>query len=203
MLNKLGNWLRNILPLGNSPKMMIVLAAFVALMIACIGFAKRAHGEDFTAAPTLHPYVQLSGGRTMLRGDASALNLAWTWRAPQSRADMWMTSMTLIGNSSFRGQAYRNNYAFSVQYVTGFDRFDIGIGPSWMINPAPYNGTPVNFNLMLGYRFARIPVTVWWDHFSCGGACSPNEGRDILFAGYRFGGRERRSRSFSTIEELQ
>jgi hypothetical protein len=184
-LTKLGNWLRNILPLGNAPKTMVLLFGFVVLFVMCIVWGKRAHADDAVDATPFQPYSQLSLGRTAFRGGAPALNLGWTWAVPQSKSDMLMTSVSLIGSSRFQGIDAPNNYAFGVQYVTGLKQLDIGLGPSWMENPGPYNGSHVNFNLMLGYRFKRWPATIWWDHYSCGGACSPNYGRDLLLIGYR------------------
>jgi hypothetical protein len=181
-LNTLGNWIRKVLPLGNNAKTMVVLGAFVAFLILCFALGKRAYGADVAEIG----YIQVSSGAAVLRGPTSALNLAFALPSPFDRGDIIQTSATLIGSSTYMGVQAPNNYAFSMQYITGLKNFDIGIGPSWMENPYPYNGSRVNFNLMIGYRFQRWPVTVWWDHFSCGGACSPNYGRDLLLIGYRF-----------------
>jgi hypothetical protein len=175
-LDRLGNFLRNFLPLDNAPKLMIALFIFVALFVAYMMLGLRALGAESMT-------IQASSGSAVLRGVAPALNLAWDIPSGHG-GDAVRFSTTLIGHSEFKGTAYPNNYAFSVQYVTGYGHFDIGLGPSWMINPLPYNGSNVNYNLMLGYRFPR--VTVWYSHFSCGGACSPNYGRDLALVGVRF-----------------
>lgn len=175
-LAKLGNFLRNFLPLDNAPQLMIVLFIFVVLFIAWMAIGKRAWGDTV---------IQASSGIAVIRGEAPALNIAWDIPAWHG-GDALRPSMTLIGHSSFKGTEYPNNYAFSLQYMTGFKHFDIGLGPSWIQNPRPYNGSNVNFNLMFGYRFTRLPVTLWYSHFSCGGACSPNYGRDLALVGWRF-----------------
>jgi hypothetical protein len=171
--DKLGNLLRYVLPLDNAPKLMIVLFLFVALFVAFMMMGKRAHGME----------IQASSGAAVIRGIAPALNLAWD--VPSGHGgDAVRASMTLIGHSTFKDQEYPNNYAFSVLYVTGMGHFDIGLGPAYLQNPLPYNGSHIDFNLFLGYRFPR--VTVWYSHFSCGGACSPNYGRDLALVGIRF-----------------
>jgi hypothetical protein len=177
-LDKLGNFLRNFLPLDNAPKAMIVLFIFVALLIAYMILGKRVWGAESMQ-------IQVSSGAAVIRGIAPALNIAWDVPSGHG-ADAVRFSTTLIGHSAFNGAQVPNNYAFSVQYITGFGHFDIGLGPSWMQNPQPYNGSNVNYNLMFGYRFTFLPLTVWYSHFSCGGACSPNYGRDLLLAGGRF-----------------
>lgn len=176
-LDKLGNFLRNFLPLDNAPKLMIVLFIFVALFIVYMILGKRVWGADLQ--------IQASSGVAVIRGTAPALNIAWDIPSGHG-GDAVRASMTLIGHSTFKDTEYPNNYVFSVQYVTGLGHFDIGLGPSWMQNPRPYNGSNVNFNLMFGYRFTRLPVTLWYSHFSCGGACSPNYGRDLMLIGWRF-----------------
>lgn len=178
MLEKIGEVIRKVLPLGNAGKAMVVLAVFVGLFL--LFAAMHAHAED---SPS---YTQVSLGRAVVRGQAPAMNLAFVFPAPQAKGDQWVASVTLIGASEFRGIKAPNNFAFDVNYVTGYRRFDIGLGPSWMINPYPYNGSRVNFSLQAGYRFERWPVTLWWKHFSCGGACDPNFGRDAIFLGGRF-----------------
>lgn len=177
MIEKIGNLLRTILPLGNGGKAMIALVVFVALFLTLLAMHARA-GEP-------ESYVQVSTGRAVVRGQTSALNVAWSFPSPQAAGDAWVVSTTLIGASDFRGLHAPNNYAFDVTYVTGLKRLDIGLGPSWMERPSPYNGSHINFTLQLGYRFQRWPITVWWKHFSCGGACEPNWGRDLLLLGWR------------------
>jgi hypothetical protein len=177
-LDRIGNFLRNFLPLDNAPKLMILLTVFVALFIAYMILGKRAQGAESMT-------IQASSGAAVVRGVAPALNIAWDYPSGHG-GDVWRGSMTLIGHSTFKDTQYPNNYAFSLQYVTGFGRFDIGLGPSWMQNYLPYNGSAVNFALTLAYRFTYWPLTLSYDHFSCGGACSPNYGRDILLLGMRF-----------------
>lgn len=114
------------------------------------------------------------------------LDLGFTWIAPQSTHDFWKSDLTLIGNSTFRGQAVPNNFAARGLYVTGFGDFDIGLGLALMKNPAPYNGGVANFTLELAYRFQFWPITLSISHMSNAGSQSPNLGRDFITLGYRF-----------------
>lgn len=181
-INKLGNWLRNLLPLDNAAPLMVLLFIIVGAFIAFMIFGRRAWGDTL---PPPHPTIQVSWGAAVLRGPAPALAIAWDYPSGHNN-DAIRASMVLIGHSTFKNTEYPNNYAFAVQYVTGYKQFDIGLGPSWMENPRPYNGSNINFNITLAYRFVRLPITIMYDHFSCGGACDPNYGRDLALVGYRF-----------------
>jgi hypothetical protein len=163
---------------NNPPWVVRILILFV--IVFALGMLMRCHAAE--------SYVQLSGGSTYIRGPAPVLDVGFTWIAPQSRHDFWKTDLTVIGSSTFRGQPAPNNFAVRGLYVTGFGHFDIGLGLAWLQNPAPYNGSPVNFTLELAYRFQRIPITITGSHISNAGTQSPNYGRDFLTIGYRFKG---------------
>jgi hypothetical protein len=68
--------------------------------------------------------------------------------------------------------------------VAEYRGFSAGIGMSYMLNPFPYNGSNVNAELLLGYRYGSFQIQ--WKHWSNAGARMPNYGRDVLFVGYRF-----------------
>lgn len=138
------------------------------------------------AAPLDAPYVQLSGGAAVVRGSTPALDLTFTLPAPQLRNAFWQGSLTVIGTSTYNGNAVPNNFALRGLFVDGFGRLDVGLGVSWMQNPGPYNGSPVNANLQLDYRFEFLPVTVTYTHMSNAGSRLPNLGRDVVLIGWRF-----------------
>jgi hypothetical protein len=124
-------------------------------------------------------------GTTFIRGPASVLDLTFTEPASQLKGAYWQESLTIIGTSTFNGQSVPNNFAARGLFVDGFGRFDVGLGLSWMQNPAPYNGSPVNFNLQLAYRLG-FGATLTYTHLSNAGSRLPNLGRDILILGWRF-----------------
>lgn len=162
---------------------LIAVLGIVALL--GLGMAiPRCHSAEL--GPLDAPYVQLSGGSTVVRGQAPVLDLTLTEPSPQLRNAFFQGSLTVIGTSTFNGKPVPNNFALRGLFVDGFGRFDVGLGISWMQNPAPYNGSPVNFNLQLDYRFRLLPITLTYTHMSNAGSRLPNLGRDIVLAGWRF-----------------
>ncbi len=175
-LTRLGNCLRNLVPLDNPAPIVVVIAAFLLALALALALSHRAWGET--------PVIQLSTGRAVLRGPAPVLELAWDYPAGRG-GDAWRSGLTLVGHSAFRGVNYPNSYMLSEQYVTGFGRLDLGLGAAYLANPLPYNGAHVDFKLSIGYRFS-FPVAIGYEHYSCGGSCAPNLGRDMLLIGWRF-----------------
>ena len=164
-------------------KTMIAVGAVVALL--ALGLAiPTCHGAEL--GPTDAPYVQLSGGEAIIRGQAPVLDLTLTEKAPQLRNAFFSESLTVIGTSTNIHAAVPNNFAVRGLFLDGFGRFDVGLGVSWMQNYLPYNGSPVNFNLQLDYRFIFLPVTLTYTHMSNAGSRLPNLGRDIVMLGWRF-----------------
>lgn len=160
-------------------KTLIAVLIFVAIFAAGLIWSK-AH-----SAPLDAPYVQLSGGAAIVRGKAPVLDVTVTEPAPQLHGAYWQESLTVIGTSTYNGQAVPNNFALRGLFVDGFGHFDVGLGLSWMQNPAPYNGSPVNFNLQLAYRLG-LGATLTYTHMSNAGSRLPNLGRDIVLIGWRF-----------------
>lgn len=159
--------------------------ALVLLLVALlvIGLAiPQCHAEGVLDAP----YVQLSAGKTYIRGPAEVLDLTFTQPAPQLRHAYWQESLTVIGSSTYRNQPVPNNFIVRGLFVDGFGRFDVGLGLAWVDNYLPYNGQHVNFALQLAYRFKRLPITLTMAHVSDAGTQLPNLGRDMLTLGWRF-----------------
>lgn len=167
------------MPLFNLNKpTTIVVVSVVGLFI--LGMAlHKCH-----AAPIDAPYVQVSGGATVIRGQTEVLDVTFTEPAPQLGGAYWQQSLTVIGTSTYNGRLVPNNFAARGLFVDGFGHLDIGVGLSWMQNPAPFNGGPVNFALQLAYRFPYVTAT--YAHMSNAGSKLPNLGRDILMLGWRF-----------------
>lgn len=156
------------------------LWAFIAAVCGLALVAVIGH-----AAPLDAPYVQLSGGAAVIRGVTPVLDLTFTEPASQLRHAYWQESLTAIGTSTYNGKPVPNNFILRGLFVDGFGRFDVGLGVSWMQNPAPYNGSAFNANLQLAYRLG-LGATLTYTHLSNAGSRLPNLGRDILLIGWRF-----------------
>lgn len=164
----------------------IVKAIFVFLGLFVAGLAlNKCHGKDL--GPVDAPYVQFDTGAAVIRGPAPVIGVTFAEPASVLPNAFWQESLTIIGTSKFRGQDYPNNAILRGLFVDGFGRFDVGLGVSWMVNPAPYNNpTGFNFNLQLDYRFKTLPLTLTYSHFSIAGMREPNLGRDLVMLGWRF-----------------
>jgi hypothetical protein len=96
---------------------------------------------------------------------------------------------TFVGASTLRDEFQRNNFALRAAIVDGLGPIEVGLGVAYLQNVDTYNGSHLNFVLILGYKFKRWPVTIRLDqHFSNGGTQAPNKGRDITLGIWRFGG---------------
>lgn len=159
------------------------LAVSALILLIILGLAvPQCHAADAFNAP----YVQFSAGSAIVRGPTPVLDMSYTLPAPQLRNAYWQYSLTLIGQSEFRDKLAPNNMVVRALFVDGLGQFDFGIGPSWMMNPDPYNGSQVNFNLQIAYRFKVKPITLTYTHLSNAGQSDHNLGRDLLLIGWRF-----------------
>jgi hypothetical protein len=162
-------------------KTTIAVLGLIAAIIIGAALAKCHAAET----PLDAPYVQFSGGSTIIRGQTPVLDMTFAEPASVLRHAFWQESLTVIGQSTYQGQNVPNNFAARVLFVDGFGSFDTGLGLSWMQNPYPYNGSPVNFALQCDYRF-RFGATLTYAHMSNAGSRLPNLGRDIVMLGWRF-----------------
>jgi len=167
----------------NSKSAVVGIVVFLLLLLGAL-IIPKCHAEE---SPLDAPYVQFSAGSAVVRGPATVIDLTFTEPASVLRNAFWQESITLISTSTFKGQDVPNNAIVRGLFVDGYGQFDVGLGVSWMVNPAPYNNpTGFNFNLQLDYRFKTLPVTVTYSHFSIAGMREPNLGRDLLLMGWRF-----------------
>lgn len=152
-----------------------------ALLLLFLGLATKCRGAE--APPPA--YTQLGIGSAFIRGASPVLSLNVVY--PQRVGDAsYELGVTLLGESTFRDVLQRNNFAVHATLVDGFGRFDVGLGLAYLQNTDEYNGSHLNFHLLVEYRVKTIPVTLRMQHFSNAGTVAPNRGRDMLLALYRF-----------------
>ncbi len=123
-------------------------------------------------------YMQGGVGSAVVRGPAPVIDVTIVYPNRVKDAS-YELGATLIGESSFRDANQRNNFALHASIVDGLGRFDVGLGAAYLQNTDEYNGSHLNFHLLLQYRFRRWPVVARWQHFSNAGTQSPNRGRDM------------------------
>lgn len=150
--------------------------AVVLLLLVASFFTKCAHAEE--------SYVQMGIGSTVVRGPAPAIDLQLVYPDAGPADARVEIGTTFIGGSSFHGNYQQNNFALSAAIVDGLGPLEVGIGASYLQNVDTYNGSHVNFKLILGYRGERWGVR--WAHFSNGGTVSPNKGRDMIICYWKF-----------------
>lgn len=150
----------------------IVVTLFVIAFVGALASRCAQSAETGTS---------FAAGAALLRGPAPAVQLEWRWNAPQARDAHWETGVTLIAPSSYQDKAQTQNFALNATYVDGFGHFDLGLGSAYLQNADRYNGSHLNFNLLMGVHYGKWFVR--YNHFSNCGTKSPNLGRDIVLVG--------------------
>lgn len=193
MLSKFKQWLISHAPFNLSPG-AIAGVLFLILLILIGLFVGKANAAVFDEKP----YVQFNVGATAFRGSTTAFGLDIVEPTNLVKGSDIIVGMFALGRSTWFKCPLENgkpqcesNLVWRVifedtVYGNSFGAVRAGIGGSYMTNPLPYNGGRVNANLQLAYEFYKIPLTLTYTHFSCGGSCYPNYGRDLLLVGWRF-----------------
>lgn len=170
------NFLKYIIPFNpGNRKTQVGVAAVLLLLIGAFA-TQCAKAED--------SYVQMGIGSTIVRGQAPVIDLQLAYPGAGPKDATIEVGATIIGASNFRGYDQPNNFAFSAAVLDGFGGFDVGIGAAYLQNVDSYNGSHLNFKLILGYHWDRVSVR--WSHFSNAGTVYPNKGRDWINVYWRF-----------------
>lgn len=160
------------------PKTQLGVLLLIALFVGALA-TKCAHAGE----PS---YAQIGGGSTIVRGPSAAIDLAYVYPELGPKDARVEFAATFIGASTLRDEFQRNNFALRATMVDSLWRLDVGLGIAYLQNTDTYNGSNLNFNLLIGYRFKMLPLSMRAQHFSNGGTRSPNKGRDMLFLIWRF-----------------
>jgi hypothetical protein len=145
----------------------------VVLLLLIAAFATQ-------CAKAEESYVQMGLGSTVVRGTAPVIDLALVYPDAGPKDARIEVGATFIGGSTHQYQFQRNNFAIRAAVIDALGRLDVGIGVAYLQNTDTYNGSHLNFNLLLGYRGDNWGIR--WSHFSNGGTVSPNKGRDMVYA---------------------
>lgn len=131
-------------------------------------------------------YLQLSGGSTIVRGEAPVIDLSYIEPAGVLPHAFVQLGMQVIGHSTFHAQPVGRNILWRALFSDGFGGLGFGVGLSFMVNPPPFNGSRLNATVQMTYRFSCVPITLSYMHESNAGLRQPNYGRDALLVGWRF-----------------
>jgi hypothetical protein len=129
-------------------------------------------------------YVQMGLGSTIMRGPAPVIDLQLVYPDLGPKDARVEFGATIIGASNYGGVDQPNNFAFSAAVVDSLGGFDVGLGAAFLQNTDKYNGSHLNFKLILGYRWDWGSIR--WSHFSNAGTVKPNLGRDWINLNWEF-----------------
>lgn len=158
--------------LFRNPKPVLwIIGLFVLLLIGLWSIKARASDLSFEA------------GSAMLRGEAPTIGVHIGWREAGPVGTDYEFGFNLVGSSNH----YRSNpNAIMVHalLVDGYKNFEAGLGFYGHNVEWEYN-CDFGFQLMMRWRFTDR-IAAQWRHFSSGGSCKPNAGRDLLTLSWRF-----------------
>lgn len=177
MKDKLMAFLAGLWPTNpGNRKAQIGVIVVIALVLA--GLATQCRAAE--------GYSQFAAGSTIVRGHASAVDLALVYpRIGISDAGA-QVGVTFVSESTYKARNQRNQFMWHASLVDGFGNLDVMLGAAYLQNVDIYNGSHTNFMLGVQYRVQRLPVTIIYRHFSNGGTQTPNIGRDMVMIGWRF-----------------
>ena len=192
--------LARISPFGNPLLVQIVLYIMVAFFFfSLLTHCGRAHADEAPIAQYQKTDLQLDifGGSTVVRGPTGVIAMNLRFPAVIAHYADLSVGFDIIGESTWcpaggtGSSCFNNNQAIvHAQVVSPLKYgFELGIGVAHIQHEDNYNSGSIDFSLSLQRQlWARKWPNAYWryQHFSCAGTCSPNEGRDMILVGYRF-----------------
>lgn len=167
MLGKIKAWFTRLF--DNPSKAQIGI--FIALSLLILAFATQCRSAD----------LSFELGSTVVRGPAPVIGFALTFPGAGPKDADYLCTVHLIGSAG----ANSNQAAYQCMLVDGFKKFDVGFGLAYLHHTDEYNGSCLNFGLMLGLRMTDHLVARY-RHISNAGMQAPNLGRDYVLVSYRF-----------------
>lgn len=168
--------LRRFIPF-NPGKPMVQLAVGALVLLFIVAAATTCHGAEAR--------VEFGAGSTVARGETGVLDLAVAMPKAVKDAD-FVVGVTFVGQSTYADQPQRNNFMWRAELRDGFGPLGVSLGAAFIQNEDRYNSCDVNFTLGLHYLIRPLGMQLTARHFSNGGTCSPNLGRDMLLLIKRF-----------------
>lgn len=158
--------------LRNPKSSLYLVAAFVVLLLML--FSMRARSSE----------LQLEGGAAVLRGYTPTLGLSIQWPDKGPAGTDYELGFMLVGDGTYEEQEFGNQIAWYGMLWDGYRDVELGIGAAYFNVPSPFT---CQFTFALGARYRVTPrVSAQWRHYSTGGSCQPNSGRDLLTVSWRF-----------------
>lgn len=158
--------------LRNPKGSLYLVAAFVILLLVL--FARHSRASE----------LQLEGGAAVLRGSTPALGLSIQWPDHGPIGTDYELGFMLIGDGTHDGKDFGNQVAWYGMLWDGWKAVELGIGAAYFNVPSPFT-CQTTFALGARWRISKR-FSTQWRHFSSGGSCQPNSGRDLATLSYRF-----------------
>ena len=127
----------------------------------------------------------LNAGSTLIHGATETVGLRVVFQntVSDNRADIEI-GFQLLGPSDYEGEQPKQAVIIT-QIVSNISRVDFGLGLAFLQNSDIYNSGRFNFSLLARYDFSKH-LSAEWTHISNGGTHSPNMGRNMVTASYKF-----------------
>jgi hypothetical protein len=154
--------------------LVAVITVVVVILTFLFLLSREARSEE----------IYLDAGSAMVRGFTPTIGLNIVWHEEGPKKTDYELGFKLIGESEFRGEDQDNQFVIHGMLVDGYKNAELGIGFAYFNVESDYN-CQLTFSLLARYRFTER-IHTQWHHFSTGGSCYPNYGRDLLTIGWRF-----------------
>jgi hypothetical protein len=159
----------------NKFKDQVAIYAFVVAFLVLLAVHPRS-----CAASEL----SVEGGAAMLRGMTPTLGLDIRWPGAGPVGTDYELGFNLIGDSQWDGQYSPNALTLHGMLWDGYGPLEMGLGFAYTTVPQVYH-CQTTFALGARWRLTdRLALS--WRHFSSGGSCDPNTGRDLAVVSWKF-----------------
>lgn len=157
----------------NPKKMIKFILGFVAFLLLSIICATWGDAAE----------LDFGYGKTVLRGQTDVAAVTVVWPNQIGKIDLFAGTL-LVGSYTYNGQAYDNQIIARAGFTAYIGGFGSTLGVAKLQHDDRLNSGPINFNLGLSYQYKHLVLA--YNHVSNAGTHSPNTGRDMVIASWRF-----------------